>query len=65
MIEKQAKGKTWIELFEMVYGRHPKLCPCCGKGMMVAVETFLPKHLLRNRGDPDIQPNLDFCKQQL
>jgi hypothetical protein len=63
MIEKQAKGKTWIELFEMVYGRHPKLCPCCGIGYMVAVETFIPKHMLRNRGDPDIRPNPDFDLQ--
>lgn len=64
IIEKQPKGKTWMELFEIVYGRHPKLCPCCGKGMMIAVETFLPKHFLRIRGDPDIVPNLAFCKQQ-
>ena len=32
--------------------------------MMVAVETFLPKHMLRSRDDPDIMPNLDFDLQQ-
>lgn len=62
LIEKPAKGKSWMEFFEIVYGRHPKLCPCCGKGLMMAVETFLPKHLLRNRDDPDLTPNFAFCK---
>jgi hypothetical protein len=62
-IEKPPKDKSWTELFEDLYGHHPKLCHCCGIGMMVAVETFLPKHMLRSRDDPDITPNLDFDLQ--
>jgi hypothetical protein len=58
------KELNWMETFEMLYGRHPKLCPCCGKGVLLAVETFLPKHLVRIRNDPDIPPNWLFSKQQ-
>ncbi len=58
------KELNWMETFEMLYGRHPKLCPCCGKGVLLAVETFLPKHLVRIRNDPNIPPNWLFSKQQ-
>jgi hypothetical protein len=63
-LPKPLKGLGWIEAFELIYGRHPKLCPCCGKGMMVVVETFLPKHRTRIRGDPDILPNTNFYNQK-
>ncbi len=43
------KKLTWVELFEMLYGRHPKLCPCCKQGIMVAREAILPNKV---RGPP-------------
>jgi hypothetical protein len=58
------KGLNWIQTFELLYGRHPKLCPCCGIGILVAVATLLPNHLIKTRSDPDILPNTDFCNQQ-
>jgi hypothetical protein len=62
-IEPPSKGGNWMESFEMLYGRHPKLCPRCGNGLLLVVESFFPKHLVKIRGDPDIIPNTDFCKQ--
>lgn len=62
--EMSEKKQSWIELYQTVYGNHPKLCPCCNIGIMVAVETFLPKHLFRIREGPPLMPNLDFCMQK-
>jgi hypothetical protein len=64
MIERPEKGKSWIELYQTLYGKHPKLCPCCKIGMMEAVEVFLPSRILRIRDGPQIEPNRAFCKQQ-
>jgi hypothetical protein len=64
LIEKISKGISWIELYQAVYGKHPKRCPCCGKGLMVAVETFLPKHLQRCRDGPPLEANFVFCSQK-
>jgi len=61
--EKPGKKQSWIELYQSVYGKHPKLCPCCNNGIMVAVEIFLPKHLFPNRDGPQMMPNLAFCIQ--
>ena len=61
---KPIKGRNWMEAFELLYGRHPKLCPCCGKGLMVVVETFLTKHQVRIRGDPGSKPNTNFYNQK-
>jgi hypothetical protein len=63
MIAKIQKGKSWMDIFESVYGRHPKLCHCCNKGMMIAMESYLPKYLLRNKDDPDLMPNTGFYLQ--
>src|SRR5208337_4334653 len=56
LIANIPKGNSWMDIYELVYGKHPKLCPCCKKGVMMAVESYLPKYLLRNRGDPDLMP---------
>ena len=62
--DKPAKDKSWIDVFVQIYGRHPKLCPCCGKGMMMAMDIFTPKHLLRTRDGPPLEPNFTFCSQK-
>jgi hypothetical protein len=62
--EKPEKKLSWMELYQSLYGKHPKLCPCCNNGIMVAVEIFLPKHLLPNRDEPQMMPNLAFCEQK-
>ena len=63
LIAKIPKGNSWMDIYELVYGKHPKLCPCCKKGMMITVESYLPKYLLRNKDDPDLMPNLTFYFQ--
>jgi hypothetical protein len=61
-VEKPQKGRNWMETFEMLYGRHPKLCPCCGKGIMLVVETIEPRHRIRQRDGPKLLPNAGFGK---
>ncbi len=53
-VEKPPKGRNWMETFELFYGCHPKLCPCCGKGIMLVVETIEPRHRIRQRDGPGI-----------
>ena len=62
-IQNPLKGKSSAEIFEALYGRSPKKCPCCGKGTLMVVEVYLPKHLQRSRDGPYLQPNMAFCKQ--
>ena len=64
MVANPLKGKSPLEVFEALYGRSPKTCPCCGKGTLVVVEVYLPKHLTKSRDGPALMPNLAFCKQQ-
>jgi hypothetical protein len=63
-IAKIPASNSWMDIYETAYGKHPKLCPCCKKGVMMTVESYLPKHLLRNRGDPDLTQNMAFDSQQ-
>jgi hypothetical protein len=57
-VEKPPKGRNWMETFEMLYGRHPKLCPCCGKGIMLVVQTIEPRHRIRQRDGPKTEANI-------
>ncbi|MBE7446090.1 MAG: transposase [Planctomycetia bacterium] len=34
--------ESWEELFARLTGIDPRICPCCGKGRMVRMETLLP-----------------------
>jgi hypothetical protein len=61
-VEKPQKGRNWMETFEMLYGRHPKLCPCCGKGIMLVVQTIEPAYRIRQRDGPKLHPNTGFGK---
>lgn len=54
------KGLNWVEMFELLYGHHPKLCPCCKKGIMMSVGEILPKHKIRQRDGPQIEANTGF-----
>lgn len=54
-VEKPQKGRNWMETFELLYGRHPKLCPCCGKGIMLVVETIEPRYRIRQRDGPEME----------
>lgn len=62
-IAKPTKGTNWMETFEALYGRHPKLCPCCGKGIMLVVETIEPRHLIRQRDGPKLTENKESGKE--
>lgn len=62
LLAKPEKPGSWMEVFEALAGKHPKLCPCCGIGMMVAVETLVPKYLQKCRDGP-LVPNSDFYSQ--
>jgi len=59
-IAKPLKRLNWMETFELLYGRHPKLCPYCGKGIMVAVLTIIPAYRLRQRDGPQMEANIGF-----
>lgn len=61
-VEKPPKGRNWMETFGMLYGRHPKLCPCCGKGIMLVVQTIEPAYRIRQRDGPKLLPNTGFGK---
>jgi hypothetical protein len=63
-IANPPKGRNWMETFEMLYGQHPKLCPCCGKGTMLVVETIEPRHRIRQRDGPKLPANTGFGKRQ-
>ena len=41
------KNITWPELFQIIFGRHPDLCPKCNKGFFKTIEVLPPI-----RGDP-------------
>ncbi len=58
-----AKGTNWMETFELLYGRHPKLCTCCGKGIMLVVETIEPRYRIRQRDGPKLPENKQFGKE--
>jgi hypothetical protein len=59
-IAKTAKGTNWMKTFELLYGRHPKLCPCCGKGIMLVVETIEPRYRIRQRDGCKIRSKADI-----
>lgn len=40
--QEPAVPESWEELFTRLTGIDPRICPCCGKGMMVRRETLLP-----------------------
>jgi hypothetical protein len=61
-IEKPIKGSNWMETFELLYGRHPKQCPCCGKGLMLVVQIIEPAYRIRQRDGPKLPPNTGFGK---
>jgi len=63
-IAKPAKGLNWMETFEMLYGRHPKQCPCCQKGIMLVVATIEPGYRIRQRDRPKRTVNPGSCKRQ-
>lgn len=63
-VEKPVKGRNWMETFEMLYGRHPKLCPCCGKGIMLVVATIEPGYRIRQRDGPQIPASTGFGKRE-
>jgi hypothetical protein len=56
-VQRPPKGRNWMETFELLYGRHPKLCPCCGKGLMLVVETIEPRYRIRQRDGPQTDGN--------
>lgn len=58
------KGLNWMETFELIYGHHPKLCPCCKKGIMVSVFEILPGHRIRQRDGPLIEANTSFYQNR-
>jgi len=63
-IAKPAKGLNWMETFEMLYGHHPKQCPCCGKGIMLVVATIESGYCIRQRDGPKLTANPGFGKRQ-
>jgi len=63
-VEKPPKGRNWMETFEMIYGRHPKLCPCCQKGTMLVVETIEPRYRIRQRDGPKTGGNTGTDRQK-
>ena len=63
-VEKPPKGHNWMETFEMLYGRHPKLCPCCGKGIMLVVATIEPRQRIRQRDGPKLPKNKEPGKER-
>jgi putative transposase/transposase-like zinc-binding protein len=58
------KELNWMETFELLYGRHPKLCPCCKIGIMVAVLVIQPAYRIRMRDGPKLEANVNFRKRQ-
>jgi hypothetical protein len=61
---KPIKGRNWMETFEMLYGRHPKQCPCCGKGILLVVVTIEPGYCIRQRDGPKLPANKGFGKKK-
>jgi hypothetical protein len=62
-VKKPPKGRNWMETFEALYGRHPKLCTCCQKGIMLVVETIEPRHRIRQRDGPKLTKIRTFGKK--
>jgi hypothetical protein len=62
-VEKPPKVSNWMENFELLYGRHPKLCPCCGIGIMLVVQTIEPRYRIRQRDGPKMPQNKEFGKE--
>jgi len=63
-IVRPAKGLNWMETFEALYGRHPKLCPCCQKGIMLVVATIEPGYRIRQRDGPKLPGSTGSGKKQ-
>jgi hypothetical protein len=61
-IPNPIKGLGWIEAFKLLYGKHPKLCPCCKKGILQAVEVIQSAHSIRIRDGPKLKANDNFNK---
>jgi hypothetical protein len=61
---KISGNSNWMERFEKLYGHHPKQCPCCKKGLMIAVQSIIPAYRLRQRDGPALGPNKNFYKQR-
>lgn len=64
-ILKYSKTLNWIETFELLYGTHPKLCPCCNKGIMKAVSTIESAHSIRIRDGPKLKENVNFYNSKV
>lgn len=63
-IPNPTKDLGWIETFEILYGRHPKLCPCCKKGIMQAVAVIQSTHEIRIRDGPKLKASRNFYKEK-
>ncbi len=59
-VAKPEKSRNWMETFEALYGHHPKLCPCCGKGILLVVATIEPGYRIRQRDGPKLPLNNGF-----
>ena len=59
---KSRKGLPWEELFVIIYGKAPDLCPKCKKAKM---KRILSVSSNKTRGSPPVQmePNLNFYNQ--
>jgi hypothetical protein len=53
------------DIFEMIYGINPRLCPHCKNGNMVAIESFSPARLHKSRDGPEFPSNVDFYNQKV
>lgn len=62
--EKAHENSGWMVRFEKLYGHHPKQCPCCKKGLMIAIESIIPAYRLRQRDGPPLEPNRNFNEQR-
>lgn len=63
-LPNSTKDLNWMETFESLYGRHPKLCPCCKKGIMQTASVILSAHEIRIRDGPKLEENVGFNKRQ-
>lgn len=41
--QQSTESESWEELLFRLTGIDPRICPCCGKGRMVAIEILYPK----------------------
>lgn len=65
LLQKKENPIPTVDVFQMLYGINPRLCPCCKKGYMVTIGTIAPKRLQKARDGPKMPPNIDFYNQKL